>query len=59
MLVDRTQANPNTEPVAELNQTVTVRIGTAETDHAERGRQTLTINAAGVWILTFEFVRGP
>ncbi len=57
VLVDRTQANANA--VVELHQTVTVRIGTAETDHAERGRQTLTINATGVWILTFEFVRGP
>ena len=55
VLVDRTGTNA----VTELHQTVSVRIGPAQTDHAERGRQTLTINAHGVWILTFEFARGP
>ena len=55
VLVDRTGANA----VSELRQTVNVRIGGAATDHAEQGRQTLTIHAAGAWILTFEFVRGP
>ena len=54
VLLDRTGGNA----VSELRQTVTVRVGTEVTDHVERGRQTLTIHAAGVWILTFEFVRG-
>ncbi len=55
VLVDRTGANA----VSELRQTVNVRIGASATDHAERGRQTLTIHAAGAWVLTFDFVRGP
>ena len=42
-----------------VRQTVTVRVGEEETDHVERGRQTVTVNATGVWILTFNFVRGP
>lgn len=56
-LVERTIANG--DAVVELRHTVTVRIGPAETDHAERGRQKITVHAEGAWILTFSFVRGP
>ena len=49
----------NETAVAELDRTVTVRVGEEETDNVERGRQTVTVHVTGAWILTFEFVRGP
>lgn len=56
---DRERVLVNATAVTELRRTVTVRIGADVTHHAERGRQTLTVHAAGAWVLTFEFVRGP
>ena len=47
------------DPVSNLrDHTTTLRIGPEETDHAERGRQYLTIHATGIWTLTISFVRG-
>ena len=56
VLLDRTDPNA----VSSLRDfAVTVRIGPEETDHAERGRQYVTIHATGIWTLTFSFVSGP
>ena len=39
--------------------TVTFRVGPREDEanHVERGRQTVTVRATGIWTLTFTFVR--
>lgn len=52
-------------PVSSLRNTVTFRVGpdvkledgTDGPDHVERGRQTVTVHATGIWTLTFTFVR--
>ncbi len=49
----------NETAVDELDRRVTVRVGEGNLGSVERGRQTITVHATGVWILTFNFVRGP
>ncbi len=42
------------------SHTRTVRVGPLEDgNNVERGRQAVTVEATGIWTLTFSFVRGP
>ena len=47
-------------PADTQSNTRTIRVGPLEDgNNVERGRQTVTVYATGIWTLTFSFVRGP
>ena len=67
VVMDYSTANPNTNPVDSLggpndaeSNTRIVKVGPLEDgNNVERGRQTVTVHATGIWTLTVSFVRGP